>query len=132
MHPLLLLSLLCCLVRAKEYTNPILPGWHSDPSCTTIPHPHNNPNPHNTDTTNKSPALTLCTTSTFLTFPGLPIYASTDLVHWKLASNAFNRESQIPDLRDVSWTTTSGGNFAATIRYRDGVVYVMVTFFGGG
>src|SRR5207248_7570399 len=34
--------------------------------------------------------------STFEYFPGLPIYHSKDLVHWKLIANALNRPSQLP------------------------------------
>lgn len=47
----------------STYYNPILPGWHSDPSCINV-----------NDTY-------YCATSTFEAFPGLPIYASKDLIN---------------------------------------------------
>ena len=100
---------------AYDYANPILPGWHSDPSCTSTNTTYNN--------------TIFCTASTFLAYPGLPIYASNDLLHWKLASNAFNRRSQIPILQDIPSNTTTGGNFAATLRFRNGEFYLIVTFF---
>ena len=111
--PLVLVPILslASLILARPYTNPILPGWHSDPSCTLA-----------NDTI-------FCTTSTFLAYPGFPIYASKDLLHWQLASNAFNRESQIPVLHDIPSSTTTGGNFAPTLRYRNGVFYLITTFF---
>ena len=109
--PLLLLPILLLSTQIQAYTNPILPGWHSDPSCT------------------RANDTIFCTTSTFLAYPGLPIYASKNLLHWKLASNAFNRESQIRVLRDIPSSTTTGGNFAPTLRYRNGTFYLIVTFF---
>lgn len=110
--PLLLLPILSLSSQIQAtYTNPILPGWHSDPSCT------------------RANDTIFCTTSTFLAYPGFPIYASKDLLHWQQASNAFNRESQIPVLHDIPSSTTTGGNFAPTLRYRNGVFYLITTFF---
>ncbi|KAK5996804.1 Non-reducing end alpha-L-arabinofuranosidase BoGH43A [Cladobotryum mycophilum] len=96
----------------STYYNPILPGWHSDPSCTVVG-----------DTF-------YCISSTFISFPGLPIYASKDLINWKLASHAWNRDSQLPG---VSWNTTGqmSGMYAATIRHHDGVFYVICEYIAG-
>ncbi|XXH03367.1 DNA-directed DNA polymerase epsilon, subunit B [Hypoxylon texense] len=93
----------------STYYNPVLPGWHSDPSCTQVD------------------GTFFCATSTFVSFPGLPIYASRDLVHWKLVSHAWNRESQLPG---VSWNTTGQqqGMYAPTLRYRDGEFYVICEY----
>lgn len=93
----------------STYYNPILPGWHSDPSCI-----------HVDDTF-------YCVTSTFISFPGLPIYASKDLINWKHVSHVWNRESQLPD---YSWATygQQHGMYAATIRVRDGVFYVICEY----
>ena len=60
----------------STFYNPVLPGWHSDPSCVHVN------------------STFFCATSTFLVFPGLPIYASTDLLHWHLASHAWTRSDQ--------------------------------------
>src|SRR4051794_9488875 len=65
------------------YENPVLSGWNSDPSCTFVKELNN---------------TFFCTTSSFLAFPGIPVYASKDLVDWKLASNALNRPEQLPEL----------------------------------
>jgi len=51
---------------ASTFTNPAILGWHSDPSCMNVPELDNSP---------------FCTPSTFMTFPGAPIYASMDLVN---------------------------------------------------
>ncbi|KAI1806022.1 glycoside hydrolase family 43 protein [Daldinia bambusicola] len=95
----------------STYYNPVLPGWHSDPSCTQVD------------------GTFFCVTSTFISFPGLPIYASKDLINWKLISHAWNRESQLPG---ISWNTTGQqqGMYAATIRYRDGRFYVICEYLG--
>ncbi|KAL3471160.1 glycosyl hydrolase [Aspergillus californicus] len=98
--------------RDRTYHNPILPGWHSDPSCAYVPE---------TETF-------FCVTSTFIAFPGLPLYASKDLQNWELASNIFNRPSQIPDLAGTEGQ--QGGIYAATLRYRKGTFYLIVSFLG--
>ncbi|KAL5042753.1 hypothetical protein BDW71DRAFT_216722 [Aspergillus fruticulosus] len=96
----------------RTFTNPIFPGWHSDPSCVYV----------------AEQETFFCVTSTFIAFPGLPLYASKDLVHWELASNIFNRPSQIPDLADTE--NQQGGIYAPTLRYRDGTFYLIVSFLG--
>ncbi|KAI1416138.1 glycoside hydrolase family 43 protein [Hypoxylon sp. FL1857] len=95
----------------STYYNPVLPGWHSDPSCTQVR------------------GTFFCVTSTFISFPGLPIYASKDLINWKLVSHAWNREAQLPS---VSWNTTGQqqGMYAATIRHHDGEFYVICEYLG--
>ncbi|KAI1438468.1 glycoside hydrolase family 43 protein [Xylaria sp. CBS 124048] len=108
-------ALLPASVRAgnSTYLNPVLPGWHSDPSCTQVD------------------GIFYCVTSTFISFPGLPIYASKDLLNWKLVSHVWNRESQLPG---VSWNTTGqqDGMYAATLRHRDGLFYVICEYLGVG
>ncbi|KAH6720670.1 glycosyl hydrolase [Leptodontidium sp. MPI-SDFR-AT-0119] len=95
----------------KTYNNPILPGWNSDPSCTFVKEWDN---------------TFFCTTSSFLAFPGVPIYASKDLANWKLASNALNRPEQLPEL------STNGqqneGIWASTIRFHKGTFYLITSY----
>ncbi|KAH6626733.1 glycosyl hydrolase [Chaetomium sp. MPI-SDFR-AT-0129] len=95
----------------STYHNPILPGWHSDPSCIQVE------------------GTFYCVTSTFISFPGLPIYASRDLLNWKHVSHVWNREAQLPG---YSWATAGqqNGMYAATIRHRDGVFYVICEYLG--
>jgi len=99
--------------RNSTYYNPILPGWHSDPSCAQVD------------------GIFYCVTSTFISFPGLPVYASRDLANWKLIGHAWSRETQIPD---VSWNTSAQqqGMYAATLRYHKGVFYVICEYLGAG
>ncbi|TLD28077.1 xylosidase : arabinofuranosidase protein [Venturia nashicola] len=90
--------------------NPILPGWHSDPSCILVP---------------EFDDTFFCVTSSFIASPGLPIYASKDLANWKLVSHALNRPSQLSF--SPEGIIQNEGIFAATIRYREGVLYVITT-----
>nr|UMZ45321.1 hypothetical protein [Paramyrothecium sp.] len=97
----------------STFFNPVLPGWHSDPSCIRVD-----------DTF-------FCTTSTFIAFPGLPVYASKDLVNWRLISHAWSRDSQLPG---VSWNTTlqQDGMWAPTIRYRNNEFFVICEYILNG
>lgn len=118
----------------STFYNTVLPGWHSDPSCVQID------------------GIFYCITSSFITFPGLPIYASKDLSNWKLISHAWNREAQMPgtsqqtkgmsccvvsvhcfSLRRVEIGVLQGqqeGFYAATIRHRDGQFWVICEYLG--
>lgn len=95
----------------STYYNPILPGWHSDPSCTQVN------------------GTFYCVTSTFISFPGLPIYASADLINWKHVSHVWNRDSQIPGASRNS-SGQQVGMYAATLRHHEGLFYVICTYLG--
>lgn len=97
----------------STYVNPILPGWHSDPSCTFV---------RDWDNT------FFLTTSSFLAFPGCPIYASKDLVSWKLVSHAINRREQVPEFLTSSTGDQQEGPWASTLRYRNGLLYLLTTY----
>ncbi|KAH6681290.1 glycoside hydrolase family 43 protein [Halenospora varia] len=113
------LALLACVEASptkhttenSTYYNPVLPGWHSDPSCIQVN------------------GTFFCATSTFISFPGIPIYASKDLINWKHISHAWNRESQLPGLSQNT-TGQQDGMFAPTIRYHDGEFYVICEYLG--
>ncbi|KAF2836629.1 glycoside hydrolase family 43 protein [Patellaria atrata CBS 101060] len=113
-------SATCCAltllgaVTAQEsnYTNPVIPGYRPDPSCVSVK-----------DTF-------YCVSSSFNHFPGLPVYASKDLVNWRHISNAIHDQSQI-----ANYTQLHGqqrGVYAPTIRYHDGKFYIIVTFMSDG
>ncbi|KAL5416931.1 hypothetical protein PMIN04_007928 [Paraphaeosphaeria minitans] len=109
---LLLVSLLPCLASGRnssQFLNPILPGFHPDPSCTFI----------------SDEETFYCASSSFNAFPGIPIHASKDLTTWRLVGNVLNRESQLPELA-VSVGGTSG-IWAPTLRLRDGTWYLVTT-----
>ncbi|KAK2613899.1 hypothetical protein N8I77_000772 [Diaporthe amygdali] len=95
----------------KTFHNPILPGWNSDPSCTFVKEWEN---------------TFFCTVSSFLAFPGVPVYASKDLVNWKLASNALTRPEQLPELSRNSGQNE--GIWASTIRYHKGTFYLITSY----
>jgi beta-xylosidase len=101
------------MAQNSTFLNPVLPGWHSDPSCAQVD------------------GIFYCVTSTFISFPGLAIYASKDLIDWKHISHAWNRESQLPG---YSYATKGQqeGMYAATIRYREGTFYVICEYLGSG
>jgi beta-xylosidase len=108
----LIISVVLGHVSAQNstYQNPILPGFHPDPSCIFVPEFNN---------------TYFCASSSFLVFPGVPIHASSDLREFKLISNALNRPSQLPGLNGTKRATS--GIWAPTMRYRNGTFYVVTT-----
>lgn len=91
------------------YTNPIISGWNPDPSCVAVD------------------GTFFCTTSSFSAFPGLPVYASKDLINWKLASNALNRPEQVPQLAEYTGNDAEG-LWASTLRERGGIFYLITSW----
>ncbi|KAJ5636096.1 glycosyl hydrolase [Penicillium longicatenatum] len=74
--------------------------------------------------------------SSFHAFPGLPIYASQDLLSWKQIGNAIHRQSQLSlaksqanlyPVDDGKFLVGSGGLYAPTIRYQQGKFYIVCT-----
>lgn len=87
-----------------DYFNPILAGFYSDPSICRVDDAY------------------YMVTSSFSYFPGLPLFKSTDLVHWKQIGHVITKASQANFSGGVS-----RGLFAPTIRYHNGVFYVICT-----
>jgi len=96
-----------------NYYNPILPGWYSDPSVCTNGEDY------------------FLVTSTFVNFPGVPIFHSKDLVNWKQIGHVLNRESQLVNMVGQH---TSGGIFAPAIEYNphNQTYYMVTTNVGAG
>lgn len=94
----------------SSYTNPILPGFHPDPSCIFVPEWN---------------STYFCASSSFLSFPGLPIHASRDLQTWTLISTALHSTKQIPGLGTAKRATS--GIWGPALRYHDGVFYLVTT-----
>ena len=86
------------------YQNPVIPGFYSDPSITRVEDDY------------------YLVTSTFEYFPGVPVFHSKDLVNWKQIGHAIHRTDQLPDGLNI---------FAATLRYNDGIFYMITTNIGG-
>ncbi len=93
-----------------SYRNPILAGWYPDPSIT------------------RAGDRFYLVNSTFTYFPGIPIFESTDLVHWKQVGNAIHRPGQL----DFDGLDVSRGVFAPAIEYHDGTFYVVNTSVDAG
>lgn len=98
-------------MNKKLYDNPILAGFYPDPSIC------------------KAGSDYYMVNSTFCYFPGIPIFHSTDLIHWEQIGNVLDRQSQIP----LEGTRlVNDGIYAPTIRYHDGTFYVITTNVRGG
>lgn len=93
-----------------HFRNPILAGFHSDPSIVA------------------ARGRFYLVTSTFAYFPGIPVFESRDLVHWKQVGNAIHRRDQL----DFDGLGISRGVFAPAISYHDGVFYVADTAVDAG
>ncbi|MBU9720040.1 MULTISPECIES: glycoside hydrolase family 43 protein [Bacillaceae] len=89
----------------KTFNNPILPGFYPDPSVCRVGEDY------------------YLVTSSFIYFPGVPIFHSKDLVNWKQIGHVLDRPSQLP----LDGQKQSRGIFAPTIRYNDGVFYMITT-----
>ena len=85
--------------------NPIMPGFYPDPSICAVGEDY------------------YLINSTFAYFPGLSLMHSKDLVHWEQIGNVMDRNSQLPLMQ----AGHSQGLFAPTIRYHEGVFYVICT-----
>ena len=99
-----------CLLANAQYRNPVIPGFHPDPSVCRVGDDF------------------YLVNSTFQYFPGVPIFHSRDLVNWEQIGNVLTRESQLPLKEATSWQ----GIYAPTIRYDNGVYYMITTNVGGG
>lgn len=94
--------------------NPILPGFYPDPSICKVE--------------KNGVHKYYLVASTFSYFPGVPIFESEDMKNWKQIGNVLDRESQLP----LNGCEHSQGIFAPTIRYHDGIFYMITTNVSGG
>lgn len=101
---------LCLTVNAQTFHNPIIPGYHPDPSICRVGDRF------------------YLVNSSFQYFPGVPLYESRDLINWQLKGNVLNRASQLNLEGASSWT----GIYAPTIRYNNGMFYMITTNVGHG
>ncbi|KAH9890189.1 glycosyl hydrolase [Xylariomycetidae sp. FL2044] len=94
----------------STYYNPILPGFHPDPSCIFVPEWED---------------TFFCVSSSFNAGPGIPIHASKDLQNWKLIGNILNRPEQLPRLAETNRSTS--GIWAPSLRYNEGTFWLVTT-----
>jgi xylan 1,4-beta-xylosidase len=94
-----------------HYFNPILAGYNPDPSIVRVGEDY------------------YLVNSSFAHWPGLPIYHSKDLVNWQQIGHGLERTEQL----DLAGIETSHGIYAPTIRYHEGVFYIITTaVYSGG
>jgi len=96
-------------LKIGQYLNPILAGMYPDPSIVRVGEDF------------------YLVNSTFAWSPGVPIFHSRDLVHWAQIGFVLNRPSQL----NLDHLQVSEGIFAPTIRYHQGVFYMITTLVGG-
>ena len=85
--------------------NPVLPGFSPDPSICRVGDRY------------------LVANSTFEYLPGVPIHESTDLIHWRAIGSAVTR----PEAFGLETAGDSRGIYAPTIRFHDGVYYLVAS-----
>lgn len=100
-------ALLCLAltVAAQGYKNPVIPGFHPDPSVCRVGEDY------------------YLVTSSFDYFPGVPVFHSKDLVNWEQIGHCLTRASQLK----LGKCWSSGGIYAPTIRYHNGTFYMITT-----
>ncbi|WP_339248703.1 family 43 glycosylhydrolase [Paenibacillus sp. FSL R10-2796] len=88
-----------------KYNNPIIPGFYPDPSICRVDEDY------------------YLVNSSFAYSPGIPIWHSKDLVHWKQLGYCLTRENQL----QFDESVVSGGVWAPTLRYYNGRFYMVTT-----
>lgn len=93
-------------------SNPILPGFYPDPSICRKGEDY------------------YLVTSTFEYFPGVPVFYSRDLVHWRQVGHCLSRPEQF----DLHGLNCSKGIYAPTIRYHaeEDLFYMITTMVKNG
>ena len=107
----LLLAISSSLTAQRQgYRNPVIPGFHPDPSVCAADDGF------------------YLVNSSFEYFPGVPLYHSKDLIHWEQIGHCLTRDSQVK----LTKCYPSGGIYAPTIRYHKGRFYMITTNTTGG
>ena len=112
MKNLLIISLFLALlpdIQGQTFTNPIIRGGHPDPSICRVGDDY------------------YIVNSTFEYYPALPIHHSKDLVNWELIGYGLHRPEQASGLVNLVDVQQDGGIHAPSIRYHDGLFYIIVT-----
>jgi alpha-N-arabinofuranosidase len=88
-----------------KYNNPVIKGFYPDPSACKVGDKY----------------YLVCSSMQY--FPAVPLFESNDLINWKQIGHCITRKSQI----QLDKVESSGGVFAPTIRYNDGLFYMTTT-----
>ena len=92
------------------FKNPIIPGFYPDPSVCRVG------------------ADFYLVNSSFEYFPGVPIWHSRDLVNWRQIGHVLTRRPQL----ELAGAKCSDGIYAPTIRFHNGVFYMITTLVSTG
>ncbi|CAH0025815.1 unnamed protein product [Clonostachys rhizophaga] len=96
---------LLCLALASitsALRNPIIPGWNPDPHVLRVDDTY------------------YIAVSSFLTYPGVPIYKSKDLSNWELVSHALDNPKNVP----ITGARNNNGVWAPSLSHIDGLFYM--------
>ena len=96
-------------MEQNTYINPVISGSYPDPSVIRVGDDYYSVH------------------SSFIYFPGVPIFHSRDLVNWKQIGYVLDRPSQL----DLTGMRSNAGIYAPTIRYHDGTFYMITTNIEG-
>ena len=88
-----------------SYRNPVIPGFHPDPSVCRVGEDY------------------YLATSSMEYFPGVPLFHSRDLAHWRPIGHCLTRRGQV----DLEGQRASRGIYAPTLRHHDGLFYMITT-----
>ncbi|PWJ42107.1 glycoside hydrolase family 43 protein [Sediminitomix flava] len=95
--------------QGTTFTNPIISGGYPDPSITY------------------DGEYYYIVNSSFEYFPGLPIHRSKDLVNWECIGHGLHRKEQCNGKVNLLDVQSDGGIHAPTVRYHDGLFYIITT-----
>lgn len=88
-----------------KYNNPIISGYNPDPSICRVGEDY------------------YLVNSSFEFFPGVPVYHSKNLINWEFVGHCLDRKEQM----NLEKCRPSGGIYAPTIRYHEGMFYMTTT-----
>ena len=95
--------------QSNNFINPILSGGYPDPSICRVGEDF------------------YIVNSSFEYFPALPIHRSKDLVNWELIGYGLDRAEQASGKVNLVDVQQNGGIHAPTIRFHNGIYYIIVT-----
>lgn len=93
------------IIFRMRYRNPVLPGCYPDPSVCRVGDDF------------------FLVASSFTFFPGVPIFHSRDLAHWRQIGHVLDRPEQLP----LAGVHMACGIYAPTLRYHDGLFWLTTT-----
>lgn len=93
-----------------NYKNPVIPGFYPDPSICRVGGDY------------------YLVNSSFEYYPGVPLWHSRDLIHWRQLGHVLTRRTQL----ELAGVPCSDGIYAPTLRHHQGVFYLITTLVNAG